>query len=268
MKKAIANVCKIVELGAYNDLEIHKFVLETNVDVMASEMLQEQKTAYLVTQGNAEFRFDIGSTHATTGTLVFAFEGERLSVIASEDCRYIYISFGGERASRLTERFAINRAKRAFSGFEGLIPVWTEGLFSAADENVDIAAEAALLYAFSRLGRDTVSKDNTVHQALSIIEERFTSPSFTLEVLAKELGYNTKYLSHIFKESVGVGFSDYLKSERIKHAVLLFDHGIDSVKNVAYLSGFNDPLYFSTVFKKEVGVSPKEYKSEKKGDKE
>ena len=47
---------------------------------------------------------------------------------------------------------------------------------------------------------------------------------------------------------------------RIKYAVSLLEHGIDSVKNVAFLSGFSDPLYFSNVFKKVVGVSPKEYK--------
>jgi AraC-like DNA-binding protein len=41
--------------------------------------------------------------------------------------------------------------------------------------------------------------------------------------------------------------------------VSLLEHGIDSVKNVALLSGFSDPLYFSTVFKKDIGISPKEY---------
>ena len=46
---------------------------------------------------------------------------------------------------------------------------------------------------------------------------------------------------------------------RIKYAVSLLEHGIGSVKNVAFLSGFSDPMYFSTVFKKVVGVSPKDY---------
>ena len=60
-----------------------------------------------------------------------------------------------------------------------------------------------------------------------------------------------------------MGYSEYVRSLRIKYAVSLFDHGIDSVKNVALLSGFTDPLYFSTVFKKCLGVSPKEYKNNK-----
>jgi AraC-like DNA-binding protein len=35
--------------------------------------------------------------------------------------------------------------------------------------------------------------------------------------------------------------------------------GITQIKNIAKLSGFSDPLYFSTVFKQKMGVSPKDY---------
>ena len=58
---------------------------------------------------------------------------------------------------------------------------------------------------------------------------------------------------------MGIGYSEYLRSVRLKYAITLLDHGIDSVKNVALLSGFTDPLYFSNAFKKEIGVSPKEF---------
>ena len=61
-------------------------------------------------------------------------------------------------------------------------------------------------------------------------------------------------------KKMGMSFSEYLRTVRIKHAVMLFEHGLDSVKNVALLSGFSDPLYFSSVFKSEVGISPSEYR--------
>jgi len=41
--------------------------------------------------------------------------------------------------------------------------------------------------------------------------------------------------------------------------MFLIEQGIVSVKNVAILSGFQDALYFSKVFKDAVGISPKEY---------
>ena len=66
---------------------------------------------------------------------------------------------------------------------------------------------------------------------------------------------------------MGITYSEYLRNLRIRYAASLFDHGIDSVKNVAFLSGFTDPMYFSGVFKKVTGLSPKEYKKAGKTEK-
>ena len=94
------------------------------------------------------------------------------------------------------------------------------------------------------------------------ISREFGSGGRTIgRLVAEKLGYNGKYLSHVFREKTGVRYSEYLRSLRIKYAVSLFEHGIDSVKNVAVLSGFSDAMYFSTVFKESVGVSPKEYRA-------
>ena len=77
------------------------------------------------------------------------------------------------------------------------------------------------------------------------------------------MNYHPKYISHLFKEKMGVSYSEYLRSVRLKYAVTLLDHGIDSVKNVALLSGFSDPLYFSKVFKDSIGISPSGYTKNK-----
>ena len=58
---------------------------------------------------------------------------------------------------------------------------------------------------------------------------------------------------------MGMGYTEYLRNIRLKQAVFLLDHKLDSIKNISSLSGFSDPLYFSTVFKKEIGISPKDY---------
>ena len=103
-------------------------------------------------------------------------------------------------------------------------------------------------------------QNDLINTILEITEEQFTNPELSVSSIAKELNYNAKYISHIFKEKMEVSYTEYLRNTRIKYAVTLLDHGIDSVKNVALLSGFSDPLYFSSVFKKTIGMSPKEYK--------
>ena len=82
----------------------------------------------------------------------------------------------------------------------------------------------------------------------------------SLASVAAEVGYHKKYLSHRFRLYTGVGFNRYLKDLRVKNAVFLMDNGVHSVKNVALLCGFGDPLYFSKVFRETVGISPKNYR--------
>ena len=140
------------------------------------------------------------------------------------------------------------------------MPIWKESLLRADTNTSDLATESMLYYTFSRLSSYVTPQDTLFHQLINIVEEQFNDPDLSLNNIAKDLSYNQKYLSHLFKKKMGMGFSEYLRTTRIKYAISLFDYGLDSVKNVAYLSGYTDPLYFSTVFKKETGVSPKEYK--------
>ena len=148
-------------------------------------------------------------------------------------------------------------------GYDGLIPMWSDSIRRASEINLDLVSEGILLYTFSRLVPNTDEKNTLVNKILTITEERFNDPEISVSEISKELSYNPKYISHIFKEKVGISYSEHLRNLRIKYAVSLLEHGIDSVKNVAFLSGFTDPLYFSSVFKKTVGVSPTEYKTRK-----
>ena len=156
-------------------------------------------------------------------------------------------------------RFDITSCSRAYDGFDGLIPLWSESLFRASDKTVELVAESILLYTLSRLFDEKGSENGLIGQIIHITEKNFKNPELSISSIAQELSYNPKYLSHIFKERARVSYSEYLRSVRLKYATTLFDHGLDSVKNVALLAGFSDPLYFSNVFKKNVGVSPKEY---------
>lgn len=61
-----------------------------------------------------------------------------------------------------------------------------------------------------------------------------------------------------------VGISEYVATLRIQQACTLLDQGFTSVKDIAFLCGYNDPLYFSKVFKAKTGVSPREYQKERR----
>ena len=94
---------------------------------------------------------------------------------------------------------------------------------------------------------------------LMLTNDRFTEADFSLSLLAAELGYDAKYLSALFKKKRGIAFTQHLRDLRVRHALFLMEQGVVSVKNVAILSGFADPLYFSKIFTMSEGISPKDY---------
>ncbi len=253
------NVCKFPISSVSNDFSVHCFVSESDRETMQKTTRLKSNRMILVTRGSGEFSFNGTAVRFSAGSLVFGFEGETIALLRGEDVKYIYINFSGLRATTLLHRFGIFPHTRSRDGFNGLIPFFKDCLLSTKQENIDIAAESALLYTLSRLSERSTPQNDVLQRIIEITEESFHDPELSLEDIAKEIGYNPKYLSHFFKEKMNVSYSEYLRSMRFKYAISLFELGLSSVKNVALLSGFSDPLYFSSAFKKSIGVSPKEY---------
>ena len=253
------NICKFSPASINDGFSTRNFILETDTETMKAKHRLTSHRLVLMIRGSGQLLLDSTAIPFETGRLVFCFQGEVISALPEGDCEYMYIDFSGIRADELFRRFEIRKDNRCFSGFDGLIPLWQESLSRASDKTVDLAAESMLLYSFSRLSGNISPKSSLVSKIVQLSEENFTDPQLSIAAIAEELGYNAKYLSHLFSKKMGVPYSEYLRSLRLKHAVLLMNHGLDSVKNVSLLSGFNDPLYFSTVFKKSTGISPKEY---------
>ena len=260
------NICKIITPALPYTLSVSCFVLETDPKVMRIRTQLITHRAFLVVQGSVTMIIGGDRTDVRPGSLVFAMKGETFAAEpTTDDAAYIYIGFDGARADEMFRRFAISKASRRHDGCDGLIPLWRESLARADEQSADLAAEGILLYTFSRISGRCTEQIKLVSRVIELSEERFNDPDLSIAALAAELGYNAKYLSHLFKEKMGITYSEYLRSLRIKYAVSLFDHGIDSVKNVALLSGFSDPLYFSSVFKKSIGCSPSDYRERSHG---
>jgi len=254
------NICKFITDTVSEKLELHQFIYETDADTMKLKVSLMHNRAILIKQGSGKIFTDNECYNIEAGNLIICFKNESVSVCGEKGIEYMYIDFGGARSEVLFHRFCINKNNRIFSGFDSLIPLWQDSLCRAVQINLDLVSESVLLYTFSRLVANESRKNNIINKILELTEENFTSSELSVSVVADELSYNAKYISHIFKENMGISYTEHLRNLRIKYAVSLLEHGIDSVKNIAFLSGFTDPLYFSTVFKNTVGVSPKEYK--------
>ena len=253
------NICKLITSKDADRLLTLCFVCERDPWVMQAKTRLRAHTVYLITAGGGVMHIGSDTLTLGVGTAVFGFAEESFWVEPSENLEYMYVGFEGNRAQELFRRFGISLCNRCFAGNEGLIPFWRDSILRADSENSDLISESVLTYTFSRLCGTKKQRADVIDELMERIEEAFTDHTLSLSSLADEMGYNPKYLSHSFKEKVGMGFSAYLRTVRLKHAVFLMEHGVESIKNIAYLCGFSDPLYFSSVFKESLGVSPKEY---------
>ena len=252
------NLCKFIPDGAKSELKTVNFIFETDPITQKTETLLKNHQLFLVKSGEGTFYFDRSTVTVGIGDLVFGFSGETFKAVG-ENLQYYYIGFKGSRADELFSRFGVNALNRKSSGFDGVLPFWQENISRANDENIDLVSECVLMHAFSRLNAVHEPSDDVAHLLIKFAEENFANSTLSLQTAAEDLGYNAKYLSTCFKKKMSIGFSEYVKTLRINNAIFMMEHGVESVKNVAFLSGFQDPLYFSKVFKTTVGQSPTEY---------
>ncbi|MDD6069362.1 MAG: response regulator [Clostridiales bacterium] len=101
-----------------------------------------------------------------------------------------------------------------------------------------------------------------VKKAQLYIEQNY-SKDIVLDEVSKELQISPYYLSKLFKKKTGNTFIEYLTSVRIERAKELLRNSSKSMKEICMEVGYSDANYFSRTFKKNVGVSPTEYKEEK-----
>ncbi len=259
------NICKFITNESTHKINVKNFVLETDLEQSGICVTLKYNAVYLVTKGKGTLQTGTFVNTVFAGDVFFTLENIPFCITNIKDLTYLYISFDGNRGTDLLSRFGVTPANSIFKGHEGLISFWQNAISKAGEKNLDLISESVLLYTFGEM--TTKEKDNSrylIGEITKYVDDNFTDSDFNLEALSKALGYNSKYISRTFKENMGITFSAYLTTVRINHATFLIEQGVTAIKNVALLSGYKDPLYFSSVFKNVVGISPKAYTQKNK----
>ena len=99
----------------------------------------------------------------------------------------------------------------------------------------------------------------TMQEILKYIDNHYNE-QLSLAHLAKQFNFNYSYLSVYFHSYHSEGFSEYLNRQRISHAMELLRQGTLSVSDICGAVGFTDQSYFTRVFKKLTGITPRVYR--------
>ena len=254
------NICKF-NISRASDLVCTGFIFETAAAQAKLQTAQHHMLG-LVTAGTGILTVEGHSHDLETGVLFLVPRHTLFSVTEGRELQYFYIPFYGRRGEEYMRRLSVSNEGCVFSGLSNLIPFWHNSQQLAEDGNIDMVCEAVLLYSLAHMRPGRAGASDLLSRITSITQERFTDPDLTVSDIAARLGYDPKYLSAFFKKKKGISYTRYLREMRIRHAVFLMEEGLVSVKNIALLSGFRDPLYFSKVFTETEGISPKNYISD------
>lgn len=185
---------------------------------------------------------------------------------------YIWVNFYGINAKRLCQRCSITPVSPIFDHVTPEIIREAQVLQGMHNKRYskDVAVLGHFYTLFSMMieniycnqQAETGENEKLILDVLEYIQKNYSSPSLTLVQVSNAFGFHFNYFSQLFKKITGMNFNCYLNMLRIQRACDLLDNGEKYISDVAHKVGFDDPLYFSKVFKKYKGCPPKLYHSE------
>jgi len=101
---------------------------------------------------------------------------------------------------------------------------------------------------------------SVIVKAREYIDDNFAASDVSLYSTAAYVGISPNHLSTVFAQETGENFIDYLTRVRIERAKQLLKSTTMKSADIAVETGFSDPHYFSYIFKKNTGLSPREFR--------
>ncbi|HIT07487.1 MAG TPA: AraC family transcriptional regulator [Candidatus Merdivicinus faecavium] len=233
---------------------------------------------HLVTEGKGRLTVPEGSFEIGPGGLFLIRPGELATYTAdpAEPWVYWWVGFNGTEAHRLVHSTSFSDTKRLLYPKNGeqirrrLLDIYNARGSAPGSE----ARMLGRLYLF--LGElmeqlpaaRTTTARQYVDKAAAYISRNF-SRDITIAEVADFTGISESYLYRVFSAELGLAPAQFLMRYRVSEAAALLRGSSLTIGEVAASCGFRDPLYFSRVFRRIQGVSPREYARravEAKGD--
>ncbi|MBD5454148.1 MAG: AraC family transcriptional regulator [Lachnospiraceae bacterium] len=141
-----------------------------------------------------------------------------------------------------------------FNYYSVTIHVGTGSAVSAPLQIADSFKEAKQLFSIQSSGHKYHIVANVKKYIQEHIEEKLT-----LNKVAKEFNISPNYLSILFSKHSDIGFSDYINQKKVEAAKKMMADDNYKIYEISDKLGFESAFYFSRVFKKVTGMSPRDY---------
>ena len=144
--------------------------------------------------------------------------------------------------------------------------MWEQNLFASSLEPQDVIPVAREVLEKAIAFRDAQSSTRynaVINKARAYLAREYQNSGITLNDVASHVCMSNSHFCTIFSQEVGVTFTEYLTTLRMNRAKELLRTTQMRSSDIAYAVGYNDPHYFSYLFKKHTGVTPRDYRKER-----
>lgn len=230
---------------------------------------------HFVVSGKGTYTTQGKTHHLSTGDafMIFPSEISEYKADPQNPWQYCWVAFNGADAKRLISltnfskdnpisTFDCQSSKKIYRHISNIY----SGVGSSTQSEVFMVGHLYLLLS------DLIGMSNTAKTESSTAREylklglKFIQNNYNRKIAVENIASYVKispsHLYRIFIQEQGVSPNRYLTEYRINHACTLIRKGDYTISEIANSVGFEDPLYFSRVFKKVKAVSPSQYKME------
>ena len=153
----------------------------------------------------------------------------------------------GYTSENLLEQYKDAQKMEIFLGTAGQAREYIKNLFGAVIELREQGMERRY--------------DNLIQHAKAHIEDNYNHEDISLNMVASEVNLSSSHFSTVFGQETGVTFVEYLTKVRMDKAKQLLRTTGTKTTEIAFEVGFRDAHYFSNLFKKTQGCTPREYRN-------
>lgn len=119
--------------------------------------------------------------------------------------------------------------------------------------------------AIKATNQKNAKKNELLSKITSYILSHYTEIDFSVKDVADYGGISETHLRRIFKQNFNISPIKYINCLKLDKAKNMLQSSNYTINEIALSVGFDDPYYFSRLFKHETGLSPSEYKKNNKG---
>jgi AraC-like DNA-binding protein len=215
--------------------------------------------------GSRLYRFEDGKEYRLcAGEILYLPKDSSYEAFIEQDGECIAINFLESSDNETYPPFIITPKNSVqFAGlFKSADKIWNSRGLGWQIKTMSVLYEIIFnIYASLNIPYRSTSDLKKLKPAFDYIGNNYCEENISIANLAKICKISEVYFRKIFKEIYKINPNRYINSLRIDKATELFDSGMYSIKEIALITGYEDESYFSRVYKRFTGLTPKSYKA-------